>query len=108
MVLMPLGKQEKTYEPIKKSGKPAEIAISPGFFRRTLAGTVGKPVFKQVGSPIPELNAFFTHPGFALDPSTAHFQSFRIFDPVKNGCYGEVGGNISKKEAFLPCRGVPT
>ena len=107
MVLMPLGKQEKTYEPIKKSGKPAEIAISPGFFRRTPAGTVGEPVFFQVGPPTTAINAFFSHSGFSLDPSTVLFLPFLISDAIENGCCSGVGGNTSIKEAFFAMSGRP-
>ena len=78
------------------------------FFRKTSAGTVGKPVFKQVGSPTLALNAFFSHSGFPLDPLTANFGPFLISDPAKNRCCDGVGGKFSKKGAFLPCRGVPT
>ena len=108
MGLILLGKQEKTYEPFKKSEKPPEPVISHIFFRRTPAGTAGESVFFQVGPPTTAINAFFSHSGFSLDPSTVLFLPFLISDAVKNGCCGGVGGNIPIKEAFLPCRGIPT
>ena len=108
MGLMPLWKQEKTCEPFKKRKKSPEPSISQVFFRRTPAGTVGEPVFFQVEPPTTAINGFFSNSGFSLDPPTALFPPFKISGPVKNRCCDGVGGNISKKEAFLPCRGVPT
>ena len=99
---------EKAQTLLPGEAAPPETGPFRVFFRKTPAGTVGKPVFKQVGSPTPALNAFFSHSGFSLDPPTAHFGPFRISDPVKNRCCDGVGGNFSKKGAFLPCRGVPT
>ncbi len=108
MGLILLGKQEKPHEPFKRSKKPQEPSISPIFYRRAPAGTVGEPVFFQVGPLTTAINAFFSHSGFSLDPTTVLFLPFLISDAVKNGCRGGVGGNISIKEAFLPCRGVST
>ena len=99
MGLILFGKQEKTYEPrnlpaassgeyhhvrFKKSKEPLEPPISPVFYRRTPAGTVGEPVFFQVGPPTTAINALFSHSGFSLDPTTVLFPPFLISDAVKN------------------------
>lgn len=107
MVLMPLGKQEKTNEPFKKSKKSPEPSISQVFFRRTPAGTVGEPVFFQVGPPTTATNEYFSHSEFSLDPSTVLFLPFLISDAIENGCCSGVGGNTSIKEAFFAMSGRP-
>ena len=84
MDLILLEKQEKTNEPLKKSEKPPKPSIYQVFFRKTPAGTVGEPVFFQVGPPTTAINALFSHSGFSLDPTTVLFSPFLISDAVKN------------------------
>lgn len=99
---------EKAQTPLPGETAPPETGPFRVFFRKTPAGTVGKPVFKQIGSPTPTPSAISALSGFSLEPPTAHFGPFLISDLVKNRCCDGVGENFSKKEAFLPCRGVPT